>query len=200
MACVRAMIIGPTVSVTRVPAWKLTDEFTHIASNTWSPHLHFYEYFFHLFPVVVVVLGHGSCLYGWPRLLPWKVHVMHLMWVFICLKNRLSLRVSIRISSTEGERERATILPAGNNSTTYLATHDRCIQLGRTRGGIQPYTHTTPWWRWHWMVCCFANDCSRVMDKRLAASTTFSGLNWEQRKAGWKNVEHTNLILMRAGK
>ncbi len=37
MACVRAMIIGPTVSVTRGPAWKLTDEFTHIASNTWSP-------------------------------------------------------------------------------------------------------------------------------------------------------------------
>lgn len=141
------MIIGPTVSVTRGPAWILTDEFTHIAFNTCVPPLSdTFTNIFHLFPVVVVVLGHGSCLYGWPRLLPWKVHVMHLMWVFICLKNRLSLslslRVSIRISSTEGERERAAILPAGNNSTTYLATHDRCIKLGRRRGGI--HTHTTP--------------------------------------------------------
>lgn len=33
------MIIGQTVSVTRGPAWKLTDEFTHIASNTSVPSL-----------------------------------------------------------------------------------------------------------------------------------------------------------------
>jgi hypothetical protein len=203
MACVRAMIIGQTVSVTRGPAWKLTDEFTHIASNTWSPLSPLLRIFF---PFVSSCRRRSgsrelSIRMAPPFTLKSSCHAPH-VGLYLLEKSSLSLslRVSIRISSTEGERERATILPAGNNSTTYLATHDRCIQLGRTRGGIQPYTHTTPWWRWHWMVCCFANDCSRVMDKRLAASTTFSGLNWEQRKAGWKNVEHTNLILMRAGK
>jgi hypothetical protein len=142
MACVRAMIIGQTVSVTRVPAWKLTDEFTHIASNTWSPHLHFYEYFFHLFPVVVVVLGHGSCLYGWPRLLPWKVHVMHLMWVFICLKNRLSLSLSESLSVSprqkENVREPRFCLPA----TTRRRTSRLTIVASNSDEQEEAYSHT----------------------------------------------------------
>jgi len=113
---------------------------------------------FHLFPVVV--LGHGSLRMAPPFPLK-KVHVTHLMWVFICLK-----KSSLKVYPFSLDRRR-----------TWESSDFACRHLGDTSGldarslaAMRRHTTLTTA-----LVCCFANDCSWVMDKRLAASTTFRG-------------------------